>query len=123
MSYEGRYDGLCENGHKCGFSARYSMDEELNEFDAFRCKAQINGRDCGAKLGYLNSVDETNLDEYGFREYIELTPSITKTCNMNCTHVVTEATYKFSDEQKYWDGKSWIVYNKSKMQKYKSPLV
>lgn len=112
MSYEGHYDGLCEKGHQCGFPCMYGDESEM--FRRFRCNSLVDGKVCGAKLGYLNAVDDTNCESYGRREYIELTPEVTKTCDMGHTHVITAATYRFSDISTYRDNETGKLLEISK---------
>lgn len=84
MSYEGREQHICENGH------RYDAPCNYGESDLCHC---------GAKSAWCNRVDDTNGDEYGFivsEEFKKLliTAEVVETCNLGHAHVTKEATYR-----------------------------
>lgn len=109
MSFEGHYDGLCERGHRCGFSVLYCISEDNAQLAEFRCKAPVGGVPCGAELGWLVLVDDTNCESYGQHKYVKLTDAQFEECNLGHKHITTEATYKFSDKETYWDGRRRVV--------------
>lgn len=106
MSYEGHYQALCEKGHQAHFNALYSVDEEQAQRRAWKCPAMINNAMCGAGVGAINSVDDTNCESWGIRKFIKLTDEEVRVCSFGHKHIWTAATFKFSDEQYYYDSES-----------------
>lgn len=121
MSYEGHYIGLCEKGHKCCFPVLYDGTGEDKMFEDFRCKSPIENKPCGASLGWLVSVDDTNCDSYGIHEYIQMTPATHEMCNLGHNHTITEATFRFCPIEKYWDGENgeYVPLGSRPVKKYK----
>lgn len=106
MSYEGHYQALCQKGHQAAFPVLYCVEEEQAQRKAWRCSALVENQPCGAPVGEINSVDDTNGESYGIRKYIQLTEAVNKTCSLGHSHVWTAATYKFSSEQFYYNSET-----------------
>ena len=84
MSYEGREQILCKDGHYRVPPARYGGGKPLG-----KCP-------CGAKDAWINQVDDTNGYEDGV---IDMTPFLiepakTHTCTCGHVHVVEEERYR-----------------------------
>lgn len=85
MSYEGYVQIICANGHL--------YEAPVGDGYGHTCR-------CGAKLAWMNHVDQTNNPGDGVipkAEFVrfELTPEVTTTCTACGTHThVTEATYR-----------------------------
>lgn len=88
MSYEGRYQTLCKNGHYCIVDAY---------IDYPTCH-------CGQSIVWENGVDDTNGEEYGivpddvFASW-EISPAKYETCNLGHRHCVEEAVYKIPSKE------------------------
>jgi hypothetical protein len=109
MSYEGHYQALCKNGHPTTFPVLYSGFGEQEEQESWRCPAWINGVVCGAKVEWLNSVDDTNGESYGHHKMIEIAPEEIRKCNFDHPHVWTAAIYKPSkNPYRHDDDKGWV---------------
>ena len=87
MSYEGFTQHLCPTGHAWNVPEQY-----LSEFDdpPIKEKCPI----CSQESSWSNMVDDTNCDQYGVIEMVELTPAVECTCSCGHKHNKTEATYK-----------------------------
>lgn len=65
MSFEGYYQVLCKNGHYWEDAYCYHVHSPGEEPcpacdpEEWRCD------DCGAKRAWINTVDDTNCDDYG----------------------------------------------------------
>lgn len=70
MSYEGRIQQICKNGH-------------YNEVDVY-ASDQDQCQTCKARIIWENSIDDTNGESSG---YIELLPEVTHVCE-TCGHEV-----------------------------------
>jgi hypothetical protein len=88
MSYEGFEQVLCNKAHYHEFSCYDSPGKN------WVCDCLIDGKACGAKVYLRNSVDETNGGGEGYRKPTELTPRISKNCDMGHPHVISDPTYK-----------------------------
>ena len=86
MSFEGYYQVLCKRGH-ASVRGLYDFDEA----DWF-CSRPIEGDVCGEKQVWWNLVDETNARE-NYVELEEITPRVTKTCNLGHVHVWSGAIH------------------------------
>lgn len=89
MSFEGHYQIICKNGHY------HEVDCDAYDYEdfVFNCGDLIDGVACKAPERWSNLVDDTNCDEAGKVEIVELTPRIIKRCNLGCNHIWTAATY------------------------------
>ena len=85
MSYEGYVQTICENGHYSEFDAH----------DTRWVRGEIECPECESEIVWVNEVDETNCDGYGYIEVELDKPAVTETCD-HCGHtrVVEEETYK-----------------------------
>ena len=89
MSYEGRVQCICPNGHYY----------EVDALDSTSC------RSCGARPEWKNHVDDTNGDAYGeiLQEFIDkhllVTPEKQERCNLGHYHTLTEALYRVPDDR------------------------
>ena len=80
MSYEGRQQVWCGNGHY--------WEIDAYDTDSASCPT------CKAKVALVNSVDDTNGDSYGYIEPIEQVPAKHCTCACGNKHVTEPARYK-----------------------------
>lgn len=105
MSFEGRYQYLCENGHKWEVCV-YSVDGKER-----RCPT------CKKKAVFFNLVDDTNCDSYGIItdeswKKLEISPEKVEVCNLGHKHITEPARYrKPTDEEldkfrSFWDSES-----------------
>lgn len=93
MSYEGRIQFLCKNGHLGMCNCR----------DTPSCN-------CSTGIVWLNQIDDTNYYDEGIIkdwDHFLLTPEIKETCNLGHEHIIQEATYRIPtiEEEKnfrYW---------------------
>ncbi len=88
MSYEGREQHICANGHLFEMNCQYSYDDE-HETPCPYCKA---------KSMWTNHIDDTNGEAYGEIlqsefDRILIKPAVYKACNMGHEHLISEATY------------------------------
>ena len=90
MSYEGYEQVLCEHGHLSIVDC-YSWSH-----DEWRCEATVNGKPCGAKCAFINSVDETNGESCGIIEEFEVAQEVATEVCPTCGHakVVSHTRYK-----------------------------
>lgn len=91
MSYEGRYQFLCKNGHYF-IEADYCGDYDQMEV----CP------ECGELIRWKNSVDDTNYEAYGFIdiEMFLVEHATIEKCDLGHDHVVRRARYRIpSDEE------------------------
>lgn len=88
MSYEGRLQHICENGHRFDTHDMCSMFSE----GEYACPY------CNASPCWSNPIDDTNGDEYGiiladdFAALIREEAFVVK-CNLGHEHVIRETTY------------------------------
>jgi hypothetical protein len=90
MSFEGYYQVLCEKGHLHHRDCYGWSDVSAQ---AWVCDSLVDGKPCGASIGWDNLVDDTNCDAYGKVEMVEMTARITKTCDLGHVHTWTESTF------------------------------
>lgn len=102
MSYEGYEQVICENGHYHEFDC---LDASTSFYEQWVCDDRIDGKQCNGKAKAFNSVDDTNCDSHGYRKRIEITPEISKECDMGHKHSVSAATFKLSDNIYYRETK------------------
>lgn len=86
MSYEGYTQYLCPTGHAWIVPEQYEVYDE----EQLKAKCPI----CSQKPSWSNIVDDTNCDNYGYIELVEVTPAVECTCRCGHKHNKTEATYK-----------------------------
>jgi hypothetical protein len=103
MSYEGRLQLICANGH------RYET-QDVYDTDGEPCH-------CGARSIWSNSIDDTNCEAVGeipedaWKTFL-LTPEVEETCNLGHTHVIREATYRVPTKEERaavrcrWEGET-----------------
>lgn len=83
MSYEGREQLICTNGHY------YEIDCHSSQI----CK-------CGADAAWVNGIDDTNCDAYGeilfetLKERFMISDSVIETCNLDHKHLTKEAVFR-----------------------------
>ena len=83
MSYEGRVQCICVNGHYFVVDAYAS-----------------GGCHCGRRAAWANAVDDTNCDSYGeipmelLVQHFQISPEQRRTCDMGHAHVVAEALFR-----------------------------
>lgn len=88
MSYEGFIQALCEKGH-------YNQFEDRMDFDP---EAYGSCRICKSKIAWVNSVDDTNGDAWGFippdlfNAFLSSFEKV-ETCNLGHQHITSHATY------------------------------
>ena len=93
MSYEGRIQVICKNGHYGVREASYNFDEE----DA-PCS-------CGAELAWINSVDDTNCEAWGeipesvLKEKFMVSDEMVQTCNLGHSHIVIPRIYRVPSKE------------------------
>lgn len=91
MSYEGREQHICANGHQFDTNAKYQFDE-----------SPVYCQYCGAESVWYNPVDDTNGEAYGeivdWRS-LQLTAGYSETCNLGHLHVIEEATYRIPTKE------------------------
>jgi len=80
MSYEGRQQVWCENGHHW----------ETDAYDTGLTSCPT----CKKAIAFVNDVDDTNGDSYGYIEPIEQVPAKYCTCICGNKHVTEPARYK-----------------------------
>lgn len=108
MSFEGHYQTLCKSNH-VGPNIACSYGAEDEQRRAYRCDAWIDGKECGAEIGWSNMVDDTNCDSHGHHKMIRQSEEEVRTCNFGHPHVWTAATYKPSEFPFYYDQeKDWM---------------
>lgn len=102
MSYEGRVQHICANGH-------YSETDAY--MSGFKCES------CGQPSAWSNSVDDTNCDEAGIipqsvlREKFLVSEQVVETCNLGHPHVTQPEVFRVPMEEEtgllrhYWDYK------------------
>ena len=84
MSFEGRYQLLCEDGHYLETDV-HSYDNPKEE-----CKCSI----CGKKIVWINVIDDTNYEEYGKVSLVEKTQTEWCTCpDCGVKHIRAYPTY------------------------------
>lgn len=88
MSYEGREQIICEDGHYSEIDAFYAFVTDQG-LEAWRCPAP-----CNKRAVWTNSIDETNCDAYGEVELTVKEPPKSCRCR-DCgdKHIVMKATY------------------------------
>lgn len=88
MSYEGRIQLFCQNGHYLVREAGYNLDEE---------EAPCH---CGARLVWSNAVDDTNCEAFGeipesvLKDKFMVSDEVVETCNLGHKHVTKERVYR-----------------------------
>lgn len=93
MSFEGRYQILCEKGHYSQVDVHMDID-----YREWRCSVPA----CGSEIAWSNTIDETNCLPYPDNCEIKLkekTPAIVCTCSCGNRHVKEPATYHIPTEQ------------------------
>ena len=103
MSYEGYVQFLCENGHY------HTREDDDFSYDPEKEKVICNGQDiyskelgiCHAAMAWSNSVDETNCDGVGYvpMESLLIQAEETQVCNLNHSHVISEAVYRIPTKE------------------------
>lgn len=93
MSYEGREQHICANGHLFEIDCRFSYDDE----DTAQCSY------CEAKSVWVNHIDDTNGEQYGIilqSEFKKLLIGSGKieTCNLGHAHVTSHNVYRIPKE-------------------------
>jgi hypothetical protein len=89
MSYEGRAEYLCKNGH------RFILD--CNDYEPY-CKH------CKDVPVWGNSIDDTNYDSYGhipekiWKSWI-VTPARFEVCNLGHNHMVAPEQYRIPTDE------------------------
>lgn len=108
MSYEGHVQTICENGH----------------YSVFGCYSEPDHCDCGAKIAWRNSVDDTN--GYSVGEILDVdlkkalvTPPTFCTCACGHSHMREQPIYRIPTPeetkawQQRWDGdENWYYLAK-----------
>ena len=87
MSYEGREQNICENGH-------------LTETDCYSYTDVCYI--CCAKIAWQNAIDDTNCDEVGkIHDFSSLLieQEEVQTCNMGHQHITKHAKYRIPTEE------------------------
>src|ERR1700744_2306542 len=89
MSYEGRVQFICENGHLDTVSEPYG--------------GEVQCPTCKGKVAWENSVDDTNCDAYGLipdEEFAKVLvePEVVEYCNLGHRHVTADAVYRIPKE-------------------------
>lgn len=90
MSFEGYYQILCERGH---LHRRDAYDWPWGPSHTWTCDSLVDGKPCRALVAWDNLVDDTNCDAYGKIEVVEMSPRVTKTCDLGHVHTWSEATF------------------------------
>ena len=108
MSYEGREQHICANGHLFETSCSYQFDEGI-----------VECHHCNAPSVWENSIDDTNGEAYGEIMHQEFDKLLIKaatyeTCNLGHRHQVTEATYRIPSKNElkqsvYFQGKYQLI--------------
>lgn len=99
MSYEGYVQFLCENGHY------HTREDDFSEKEKVVCNGQdIYSKElgiCHAVMAWSNSVDETNCDGVGYvpMESLLIQAEETQVCNLNHSHVISEAVYRIPTKE------------------------
>lgn len=83
MSYEGRIQCLCRNGH------RFTLD----------AYSEANNCHCSARIVFHNDVDDTNGEACGeipnhCWEQLIISPEEVEVCNLGHRHIMKEALYR-----------------------------
>lgn len=89
MSYEGRIQRICDNGH-------YTIIDEPYEFiTGVHAKCS-----CNAKIVWENSVDDTNCDAVGYVDMstYKIAEEKLHTCSCGHTHIVEKAKYRIPSD-------------------------
>jgi len=93
MSYEGRIQVICQNGH-------YGVREASYDLDTEEASCQ-----CGAKLAWFNSVDDTNCEAWGeipetvLQEKFMVSDEMVQVCNLGHSHIVIPRIYRVPSEE------------------------
>ena len=88
MSYEGRIQVICQNGHYGVREASYNLDDE---------EAPCH---CGAELAWTNAVDDTNCEAWGeipeaiLQKEFMVSDEVVETCNLGHKHITKERVYR-----------------------------
>jgi hypothetical protein len=85
MSYEGHQQIWCKNGHYW-------------EVDVYG-EAPQSCPTCMAKVAFVNDVDDTNGDSYGYIKPIEKAAAQCCTCNCGNKHVIVPARYEIPQKR------------------------
>jgi len=84
MSYEGRNQFLCTNGHQFDRPESYGNSDE-------RCSI------CNEEPAWCNSVDDTNCESDGIIldfSSLVIEVEVTETCNLGHEHIIKPARYR-----------------------------
>lgn len=105
MSYEGREEHLCKNGHRWEIPCHYVFAEAPADL----CPV------CSEPSVWYNAIDDTNCDAVGTipdEEWAKLliTPERRETCNLGHSHIMEHAQYRQPTQEELegmrhcWDG-------------------
>lgn len=92
MSYEGREQHICENGHLFQIDCRFSYYE-----------SEVNCPHCSGHSAWSNDIDDTNgecMGEILQEEFDKLliSPAKYETCNLGHNHLVSQAVYRIPNK-------------------------
>lgn len=100
MSYEGRFQILCKNGH-------YFIENDHNGYS----NQTETCPECGEPIKWMNSVDDTNCEAYGYidMEQFLAEPAVIETCNLGHKHITKRAKYRIPSDQEMaqFNTRSW----------------
>jgi hypothetical protein len=111
VSYEGREEHLCGNGHRWTIGCTYMSSEVVN------CPH------CQTPSVWAHGIDDTNCDSVGEIPDTEwakfqLTSDVYVTCDHGFPHLKEAATYRIPTEDElrnaehYWDGQTYVRLNR-----------
>ena len=103
MSYEGREQLICENGHFFQQGASYDFSSDDENICPF----------CKGKGVWRNCVDDTNVESYGeipeeILQTWEIKPAEICTCGCGHTHIKSQALYRVPSKEETKKARHWF---------------